>query len=254
MLRQAKELDGYKLGARDGEIGKVQEFYFDDQSWAVRYLVAETGGWLSGRRVLISPYVLQPARKEDKLIPVNLTKLQIEHSPSLDTDKPVSRQFEMRYYPYYGLPAYWGGPYMWGGSTYPDGSLGWDAAAQHRENDDPHLRSTRDVTGRTVKTRDDDIGAVSDFVIDDETWAIRYLIVDTGTWLPGKKLLISTTWIERISWEQAAVFINLNRETIKRVPEFTDQILISRDYEERMHRHYDRPGYWVNELAGSRSK
>ena len=110
MLRQAKDLNDYKLGARDGEIGKVKEFYFDDQSWAVRYLVTDTGGWLSGRRVLISPYALGPARKNDEIIPVDLTRKQIENSPSLLTDKPVSRQYEMQYYPYYGWPGYWGGP------------------------------------------------------------------------------------------------------------------------------------------------
>ena len=250
MLRQAKELNGYKLGARDGEIGKVKEFYFDDQNWAVRYLVADTGSWLTGRRVLISPYALKPATKDDKIIPVNLTKKQIENSPSLDTDRPVSRQFEMQYYPYYGWPAYWGGPYMWGAGAYPSGATGWDAGARHMESDDPHLRSTMDVTGWTIQARDGEIGDVSDFVVDDEAWAIRYLIVDTSTWSPGKKVLISTRWIDRISWEESKVFVNLKRETIKRAPEFTDLSLITRDYEEKMHRHYGHREYWADELTG----
>jgi uncharacterized protein YrrD len=252
MLRQAKDLNDYKLGARDGEIGKVKEFYFDDQSWAVRYLIADTGGWLSGRRVLISPYALDPANKNAKVIPVDLTREQIENCPSLGADKPVSRQYEMQYYPYYGWPGYWGGPYMWGSSAYPKrGKGGWSETSRDAESDDPHLRSTKDVTGRTIQARDGEIGDVEDFVIDDEAWAIRYLIVDTGNWWPGKKILISTRWIERISWEESKVFINLTCEAIKQGPEYTEEALITRDYETRLHRHYNRQGYWVDELTGA---
>ncbi|MGB7435982.1 MAG: PRC-barrel domain-containing protein [Candidatus Acidiferrum sp.] len=118
MLNKAKTLKGYKLDSLDGEIGKVKEFYFDDQHWAIRYLVADTGGWLTGRQVLISPYALIAVRKEDQDITIDLTKKQIEGSPSLNSDKPVSRQFEEGYYGYYGWPGYWNGPYMWGAYPY----------------------------------------------------------------------------------------------------------------------------------------
>ena len=252
MLQRAKELSGYTLGARDGEIGKVGEFYFDDKSWTVRYLVADTGGWLSGRQVLISPYALDPANKAGRVIPVDLTKAQIERSPSLDTDKPVSRQYEWEYYSYYGWPGYWGGAYPWGLSAYPNrrGS-NWSEASRRAKGEDLHLRSTADVTGRNIQAQDGEIGHVEDFVIDDETWAIRYLIVDTQNWWPGKKVLISTRWIDRISWEESKVFINLTREAIKQGPEYTDQTLITRDHEMKLHRHYNREGYWAGELAKS---
>jgi uncharacterized protein YrrD len=250
MLRRAKELSDYKLGARDGDIGKVKEFYFDDQNWTVRYLVADTGGWLTGRRVLISPYALDPADKNAKVIPVDLTRTQIEKSPPLATDRPVSRQYEGDYYSYYGWPGYWGGTYLWGLSAYPTrGRGGWSEASRRAKDEDPHLRSTEDVTGRDIEAQDGGIGHVEDFVIDDETWAIRYLIVDTQNWWPGKKVLISTRWIERISWEEAKVFINLTREAIKRGPEYTDQTLITRDHETNLHRHYNREGYWADDLA-----
>ena len=114
MLNKAKTLKGYKLDSLDGEIGKVKEFYFDDQHWTIRYLVADTGNWLTGRQVLISPYALVAVNKEEQHIAIDLTKKQIEDSPSLNSDKPVSRQFEEAYYGYYGWPMYWGGPYMWG--------------------------------------------------------------------------------------------------------------------------------------------
>ena len=114
MLRQAKEFKNFKLRARDGDIGKAKEFYFDDENWTVRYLVANTGGWLSYRLVLISPYALDPANEAEQVLPVDLTKKQIEESPSLNSDQPVSRQFETRYYSYYGWPNYWSGPHIWG--------------------------------------------------------------------------------------------------------------------------------------------
>ena len=106
MLNKAKTLKGYKLNSRDGEIGEVKEFYFDDRHWAIRYLVANTGSWLTGRQVLISPYALLAVNKEEQNIAVHLTKKQIEDSPALDSDKPISRQFEQDYYGYYGWPMY----------------------------------------------------------------------------------------------------------------------------------------------------
>jgi hypothetical protein len=254
MLQLAGDLRGYKLIARDGEIGKAEEFYFDDRSWAVRYLIADTGGWLNGRQVLISPYSLDPARQNDQVIPVDLTKKQIENSPSLDTHKPVSRQYEILYYSFYGWPAYWGGPYMWGDSAYPQRQGRWSGAPRHKKDDDPHLRSTNDVTGRTIQALDGEIGHVSDFVVDDEDWAIRYLIVDTRNWWPGKKVLISTEWIERISWEESKVFTNLTREAVKGSPEYTEGALIPRAYEEELHRHYLREMYWHREAPGRERK
>jgi len=245
MLRKAKTLKGYTLDSLDGEIGKVKEFYFDDQHWTVRYLVADTGNWLTGRQVLISPYALVAVIKEEKHIAVDLTKKQIEDSPSLDSDKPVSRQFEEAYYGYYDWPMYWDGPYTWGFYPYILRDL-----EQRRERSpgekawDPHLRSSRDVSGHHIQATDGEIGHVEDFIIDDETWTIRYLIIDTQNWWPGKKVLVSPQWIERVSWSEAKVFVTLSRETIKRSPEYTDWSLLTRDFEIDLHRHYNRPGYW----------
>jgi hypothetical protein len=98
MLNQANILKGYKLEALDGELGKIKEFYFDDYYWTIRYLVVDTGNWLVERQVLISPHALSTVNKDARNIGINLTKKQIENSPSLDSDKPVSRQFEEAYY------------------------------------------------------------------------------------------------------------------------------------------------------------
>jgi hypothetical protein len=250
MLHKAKTLKGYKLDSLDGEFGEMKEFYFDDRHWVVRYLVANTGNWLTGREVLISPYVLVAAIKVEQHITVDLSKKQIEESPSWDNDKPVSRQFEDSYHGYYGYPTYYGGPYIWG--TYPyleRNPEAWNVPNQAQEARDSHLRSTDSVSGHFIQATDGEIGHVEDFIIDDETWAIRYLVVDTRNWWPGKKVLVSPQWIERVSWSDKKVFVNLTREAIKQSPEYTEESLLTRDYETDLHRHYDLPGYWTKEQA-----
>ena len=109
MLRSVKKLFEDKLGASDGEIGHVKDFYFDDQNWAVRYLVADTGSWMPGRLVLISPHAFGNLYQGGKVLLVNLTRQQIENSPSIESHKPVSRQYEEEYHRYYGWPFYWRG-------------------------------------------------------------------------------------------------------------------------------------------------
>jgi hypothetical protein len=238
------------LDSLNGEIGSVKEFYFDDRHWAIRYLVADTGGWLKDRQVLISPYALGVVNKAGQSISINLTNKQIEGSPSLNSDKPVSRQFEESYYGYYGWPAYWTGPYMWG--SYPDIVRDREKWTRHTRGEkawDLHLRSTHDVDGHHIQAVDGEVGHVEDFIVDDDTWAIRYLIIDTRNWWPGKKVLVSPQWIERVSWIESKVFIDLSRETIKQAPEYTEESLLTRDYEDGLHRHYNRKGYWIDKPA-----
>jgi uncharacterized protein YrrD len=250
MLNKSKTLEGHKLDGLDGQIGNVKEFYFDDRHWAVRYLVANTGSWLAGRQVLISPYALVAVTGTEQHIAINLTKKQIEDSPSLDSDKPVSRQFEIEYNGCYGWPMYWGGPGMWGASPSLVRDHGpWKKTQPAKKGSDAHLRSTREVRGYNVQATDGEIGHVEDFIIEDETWAIRYLIINTHNWWPGKKVLISPQWIESVSWGEKKVFVNLSRETIKHSPEYSEDALLTRDYESGLHRHYQRHTYWVDELA-----
>jgi uncharacterized protein YrrD len=251
MLCKAKTLKGYTLNSLDGEIGTVKEFYFDDQHWTIRYLVADTGSWLSGRQVLISPYALGTVDTEAKNIEIKLTKKKIEDSPPLESDKPVSRQFEDAYYGFYGWPMYWGGPHMW--CAYPfvvHDTEQWIEADRSEKTWDPYLRSTADVTGHHIQADDGEIGHVEDFIIDDETWAIRYLLIDTQKWWSGKLILISPGWIERVSWLESKVFVNLPLETIRQAPEFKAEALLTRDYETRLYAHYHRPGYWVDDVTG----
>ncbi|WP_124997833.1 PRC-barrel domain-containing protein [Clostridium tagluense] len=248
MLNKAKTLKNYKLSCIDGEIGKVKEFYFDDHFWTIRYLIVNTGNWLTGRQVIISPYALAGVNKEEQSITINLTKNQIENSPSLYNDEFISQQFEEDYYKYYKWPIYWGGPNMWG--TYglsPRIESGQDqeklmGSPQVHEQRENRLHMASDVIGYDIQATDVTIGHV-----DDKTLAIRYLIIDTKNWWPGKKVLISPKWIERISWDESKVFITLLRDDIKQSPEYTDEVLLTRDYENGLYQHYNQQGYWIDE-------
>jgi len=247
MLYKAKELNNHQMNASDGEIGKVKDLYFDDRYWTVRYLVANTGNWLTGRTVLISPYALDGVDPEEKQINVKLTMKEIEKSPSLEADKPVSRQYEQSYYGYFGWPGYWYGPYTWGGYYYPILPPVRSQTPSEKDKWDPDLRSTDEVRGYHLMAKDGDIGHIADFLVDDKTWAIRYLVIDTRDWLPGKHVLVSPEWMEDVNWVLREVSMDLIRDTVKQAPEYTDETVIDRDYEESLHRHYDRERYWIRE-------
>ena len=259
MLTNAAHLKGISIRATDGEIGTVDQFYFDDDTWAIRYLTVETGGWLGGRLVLISPFSLAHTDWQESRLDVALTKKQVENSPDINTHQPVSRQHEAAYLGYYGYPYYWGGPNLWGPAFYPAGlaipaiaSTEAMAARIERESTDSHLRSAEAVTGYSIEAADGDIGHVDGFVVDDEAWAIRYIEVATRNWWPGKKVLVSPAWIERVSWPESKVHAGLSREAIKDAPQYLESMPITREYENRLYLHYGRPPYWLHE-AGHKS-
>jgi len=245
MLIKSDMLYGYALHGNDGEFGKIREFYFDDSRWTVRYIVADTGNWLEDRLVLISPYALSSVIVEKRMVVVDLTKKQIADSPSAKTDEPVSRQFEEQYHAYFGWPSYWDGTGAWGNypTMIPDRTNPREANVGGKEWDH-HLRSTLAVKGYGIHATDGEIGHVDGYVLDIETWTIVYFIVALKNFLPGKKVLISPKWVERVSWEDSRVFVNLLQEAIRQSPVFSDSTIVDRNYEEALHRHYKLRGHW----------
>lgn len=223
MIHTAKQLYGKKLGARDGDLGHVKDIYFDDLHWGVRYVVADTGSWLSGRQVLLSPRAFGQLEEDGKALLINLTREQIENSPSIETHRPVSRQYEAEYYHYYGWPVYWVGDGFGGlggfSGAIPVPAKDGDRHHGHNQRDDVHLRSTRAVTGYHIQTAGGLVGRVQDFAIDDQTWSISDVIVETGHWFAGREIFISPESVERISYEQSTVFVNLAKEDIQRTAE-----------------------------------
>ena len=268
MLRNMKDLEGYAIRATDGDIGHVKDVYFEDQRWVVRYLIVETGSWLSSRKVLISPFAIGRPDWPGKVLPVSITKEQVKNSPDIDTDKPVSRQHEMQYLGYYGYPYYWGGAGLWGNGLSPsmmltNGSYGGRDAEENRaqpnrgradletgrdEDSDPHLRSCRAVMNYHIEASDGDIGHVENLLIDEETWAIRYMIVDTSNWWLGHQVLIAPQWIREVRWPDNTVAINMTRQTLKEAPPYDAAIPLSRDQEVGLYQHHGRAGYWAEEV------
>jgi hypothetical protein len=249
MLLTFKELRGVTIRATDGEIGKIHDLLFDDLWWITRYLMIDTGKWLPGRKVLISPRTAGRLENDRRMLPVELTKQMIERSPAVELDRPLSRDREAELIQYYGWPLYWGGP-----GIAPAGALGVNpglvatveaARVEAETSADPALRSASEVVDYHLQARDGDIGHVDDFLLDDTSWAIRYLIVSTRNWLPGRKVLVAPAWVERVSWGESTVYVDLTRDQVKGSPPYDPQAGIDRGYETRLYEHYGRPRYWT---------
>jgi len=223
MLHNLKSLYGNKLAASDGDVGHVKDFYFDDKTWVIRYLVADTGSWMSGRLVLLSPHAFGRWDQDEKTLQLSLTRKQIENSPSIESHKPVSRQYEVEYYRYYGWPAYWDGGAMWGLGGYPvvipPSKDELAALQQHHHRDDKHLQSVHAVHGYEIQATDGPIGTVSGFMVNDKSWAIRELVVEAGHWYSGKEILIASGKVKRISYEESKVFVNHTQADIQHTAE-----------------------------------
>lgn len=245
MLRSLDGLRDFSIGATDDIIGKVHAFLFDDQTWAIRYLVADTGTWLPGRRVLIAVTALEIPNWTGRILPVSLTRDQIKNSPDIDTEKPVSRQREIELHQYYGWTPYWGTGYAAPLTGAPLPSTMDPQQIQETAKGDPHLRSTQHVKGYHIHATDGRIGHVKDFIASDDDWTIRYLVVDTKNWLPGRSVLLSPAWVQQISWDKQEVVVDTDRETVKGSPEYDPSAPVNREYEIQMYDYYGRPKYWT---------
>lgn len=223
MLQRLNPLRGGPVLALDGDVGAIKDFYFDDDTWTIRYVVVDTGTWLQGRLVLIPLSALHEPDWEQRRIPVRLTREQVRQSPDIDTHRPVSRQAEMTSLSYYGYPYYWGGPALWGPVGAPSLIAGHPnepmPAAPPQDERDTHLRSCAEVTGYHVRASDGEIGHVDDWVIDPKTWSVAHLLLDTSNWIGGKAVLIAPAAIRQISWPDRRVEVSLSRDAVARSPE-----------------------------------
>ena len=247
MLIHLKPLLSYVIRATDQNLGKVKDFYFDDQDWVIRYLVVDTGNWLPGRLVLIATDAMGLPEWNAEEFPVKLTAKKVENSPSIDLDQPVSRQKEQALRAYFQWPAYWdlsGAPLARTVKpVLPDEAQ--QALDQSNDFGDPHLQNVNEVLDYSIQAVDGKIGHVDDFIIDDQSWHVKYMVVDTGNWLPGKKVLVAPGWIQDISWTDKIASVVHTREQIQSCPEFDPDIPLTRDYEQQIYQHYGYANYWV---------
>ena len=264
MLRSLAEPEGYQLEALDGDIGRCHDFLFDDALWTLRYMVADTGRWLSERKVLISPAQLEAPDWEHKQMPVNLTKAQIEQSPSLDLDAPVSRRYERLYNNVHSLPGYWLGSGLWGDFPIPASLTATQevrvepapatngatiAEAEREEGDEVHLRSVREVTRYRVvglSTADnsgdlDKVGRVVDLIVNDSSWALRAFVVDTSRLPFSKKVLLPVDAVAKIDWVTRQVIADVPAERIEEAPPFDPSEPINARLETVLYDVYGRP-------------
>lgn len=252
MNRNIKNLVGFNLKETDGEIGNIEDFYFDDITWKVRYMVVRTGNWFTGRKVLISPKSLQKVDWGNEEFLVALTQEQIKNSPDIDTEKPVSRQQEEQLYSYYPWGSYWGSD----PEEHADGIFGampsdlyysnmQSSEVQNIvkvENGDHHLRSTDNVTGYKIHATDGEIGKVVDYIVDDMNWKINYLVVETGSWLDSRKILLPVQWIKEVNWDNSLVLVNVTTDEVKNSPEFNIDDVLDEPYERSLYDYYGKPG------------
>ena len=235
MLRSLSTVLGYTIQAVDSELGKVHDFFLEDQTWTVRYLVVQTGAWLDQRRVLLSTAMLGKPDWQARTFPVSLTQDQVRHSPDVDTDRPVSRQQEITMSAYYGWPYYWS-------VEPPPISMPPATFEVHEVEGDPHLRSLREVSSYHVQCGEENVGSVDDFIADDGVWSIRWLVVSLGgAWWLRKRVLVGARWIKSVSWTEKAVRMKLSRDQVEKSPEFDPAAAVNREYEVRLYDYYGRP-------------
>jgi len=250
MLLSVKSMSNYSIEAKDGSIGHVYTFFFDDRSWAIRYMVVDTGSWLPGRKVLIAPESLGKPHGDMQIFPVELTRQQIQDSPDINTDHPVSRRMEIELHRYYDWAPYWGRPFGPIAMPYAPAPMGPESMpagepAPETEEAENNLRSAREVIGYDVHATDGRIGHVDDFIVNVDEWLIRYLVVDTRKWVTGKKVIVPPDWVTQIDWSQSEFRVDVARDTIQDSPEFEPDAAVNREYEIRLYDYYGRPRYWM---------
>ena len=235
MLIAESRIRGCSIEGANDEVGTVKDVLFDRKSWTVRYLDVDTGVWLPGRRVILSPAVILSADYAAQRLGTRLTQEQVKNSPPLDQNLPVSRRKEIEMNQYFAWGAYWANIELASGEAEPDG--------------DPDLHSSGTLSGYRVAASDGDIGHVDDFIIDDADlegtpWEIRYLVVDTGNWLPGRHVLIPPLWAGSVDWETRHVHVGMTRQMIEHSPEYDPSTPINRQYEQVFFDYHGRPVYW----------
>lgn len=222
MYYSAQKMLGFSLHAMDGTLGKVVDYYFEDQSWFLRYVVVELGV-LRSRQVLVAAPLLGPIDPEFRTIDVHLTMAQVEESPELSSDETLMVRHEEALFAHYGWPSYWNGysfdeQYGAANTWLPHpAELGLDS-----NQVDPHVRSMLELVGYKLEAQDGTAGRIDDLVLDDEVWAVRYLVTRTQGWLSGRKVLVLPDWVETIHREEGEVLVDHNTDDVRNSQELLE--------------------------------
>ena len=260
MLHTLNNLKNLAIHASDGDIRLTKDFYFDDKHWVIRYLVVETGSWLLSKKILLSPISIKELNQKPQTLTVTISRKQVKNCPDMDSEKPVSRQYELEYMRYYGYSHYCDNTDIWGGYSSPNmmspgyysvapkpDNLGApdnfaDVDAALSQDNDHHLRSSNAVTGYKLDVIDGDLGHLHGMLIDTDTWEIRYLIINTSNWWLGHLVLIAPKWIKEVSWPTSKIYVDMTQQQVKDAPTFDPSVPFSLEHEQSMQTHYGRNG------------
>lgn len=257
MLRKFSNLKGLKVEGKDDELGKIKDFYFDQDYFILRYLVVDTGSWLKSRKTLISTAALENIDYQTKKLRVNLNTEALKDAPSLKKNKPVSQIKEQNLAEYFNWPMYWVPPYSNSPGVSTDNvmrgkipsfnNLTEEEKEIKSREQESNLRSFDEIKGYHIKAKDKEFGNLEDLFVDEENWLIRYLLIDTCNFLPCKNVLLSPEWIKNINWREKNISIDKTKEQIKNAPEYKEEkteYLVHRDYEKDLYDHYNEEKYW----------
>jgi hypothetical protein len=247
MLWNASALNGYPIQATDGTLGTVADLLYDESDWAIRWLVVDTGEWLSGRRVLLPVAVLGQPDPQSFHLPVNLTMRQVEESPDVDDSEPPSKGIGTRIREHYEILR-GEDHFLWGGDDgHPPDVIPPDQPPQSATASPAELQGARrdvivrgisEIAGDLIEATDGDIGHAEDFLVDTALWQVRYLIVHTSSWWPGEKLLVSPLSINSIDWAQSVIHLDVSRQKVRSGPSYVATEAIDGAFEELFHTYY----------------
>jgi len=209
MLDRLKPLFGHHIHASDGPIGSLDDFYFDDAQWIMRYLIVDTGTFLHRHKVLISPDAIVGIDWDGKVISLKHSMKQIADSPDVDVDKPVYRQIEEQLVNYYGWVSHWT----------PHSDLS-EPQSEPVLTGDTHLRSMRNVSQYAVMAFDGRVGSIDDFIVDHNGWAIPLAILDTRHYLTEAQVVIPARRLKGIRVEDREISIDMNKADVSASPHF----------------------------------
>jgi hypothetical protein len=242
MLRQIRELGTYRLHATDGDIGHLEQFYFDDRDWKITYFVVDIGTWLHGKKVLMRPSAITGVDAPTKTINAAFTKQQVQESEDVGMHKPEGLEQPHDYSLYLGWPYYLGLNALNDSDREPPG---WDDPEKDktywrsfRQADDEHLRSSKLVSRYHVMAVDGEIGQIEDGIVDDQTWTIQYVVSTVRNWWSSKKVLLPTEWILWVSAAESNVYVRLTRNSITTAPAFDPEKPLPPDLEIALNNHY----------------
>ncbi|HEX8949328.1 MAG TPA: PRC-barrel domain-containing protein [Dissulfurispiraceae bacterium] len=248
-LRGLQSVAGYAVIAKDGEVGAVEEFLFDDREWAIRFIVVRTGDWLPGKKVLLPPSVLEEPDWELPKLHITIERAQLARGPILGAHEPASRMFQIDLYKHFGWAPFWLEEEYFNVPLHPS-EVSSGLSRDQEKADDPHLLSTADTIEYRVEALNGDVGHPEDFVMDEDDWIIYYFAValDRSENVPeeetAKSVLIATEWVQKTAKEAGRVYLELDRDAVLRSPAYDPALPVDREYELELYDHYGRPRYW----------